>query len=342
MHIIRLMSRCDCRCSFCLVWDEIQSSTDLNLEELKSTIDQLSSDEPIDFFGGEPTLYPHFFELVSYARARGHECTLASHCMKAADFSFAERLSQLELFEIRTSIYGHTDEIHDSVTRRKGSRARTLAGISNLTTLGQSLSATIVITRQNADWLVEIVRTLAAHGCKKIKFSLLVQSDLYFEFVPNLSIVKNSLKVAINECDALNIVATFSKMPFCIFPDRVSQFVCEGEYEGVPGKPDLPICNGCLLGNWCHGLEPEYLAQPEQVLHPIMTIASSDRLVVTADSVNNLNVPHGPYLTLFYFNVNDKPLLSDFLLEAQRLFSEARRFEGSIGIISGSTDNCSE
>src|SRR6188768_3569237 len=77
--IVRLMSRCNNRCIFCMVDEEIHTSSDLPFEHAISAIEAQPITTKIEFFGGEPTIYPNFLKLLAFARHRGHECSLATH-----------------------------------------------------------------------------------------------------------------------------------------------------------------------------------------------------------------------------------------------------------------------
>lgn len=334
MYVIRLMSRCDCACRFCLVWDEIKASKDLPLADVKQAIDQLDASEPIDFFGGEPTLYPHFLELASYARGRGHTITLASHCMRAADGDYARAMVDTGFSEIRTSLYGPNAEIHEYITRHPASFSKTLAGIENLRSLGQAVTTTFVITSLSVPHLAEMTRVVASRGCKSIKFGLLIQTDKNRNLTPKLPDVKAALAEATIACEQLGIQYAFAKMPFCLAPDHVNRFVCEGEYEGAPGVARIPGCERCSLASWCYGVEDEYLVEGSvEALAPFSSIPDNCVSDVNWTNVRALKLHEGPRLNLFRVDATDKKLLEELLGSVHVLKPEAMRREAMFGLV---------
>ena len=69
---LALTTRCNMYCTGCYSTCEGDESIDISLERAKAVIDKLSELGllSISFGGGEPTLYPHLFELAKYARGK--------------------------------------------------------------------------------------------------------------------------------------------------------------------------------------------------------------------------------------------------------------------------------
>ncbi|MBU4449766.1 MAG: glutamate racemase, partial [Actinobacteria bacterium] len=59
------------------------------------------------------------------------------------------------------SIHGHTPELHDSLTRSKGSFEQTKQGIKNLIELAQPISTNTVVVKQNYKYLAKITEFLS-------------------------------------------------------------------------------------------------------------------------------------------------------------------------------------
>src|SRR5262245_1057462 len=132
--MIRLMSRCNEKCLFCMVADEIAGSDDLNFQEAVARIASQPPGTLIEFFGGEPTIYPQFLDLLRETRQRGYPCSIATNLRIFHSRKFTRAVADLDATQIyiRTSIYGCDVALHDYYTATPGSYAQTLAGIHNI------------------------------------------------------------------------------------------------------------------------------------------------------------------------------------------------------------------
>lgn len=79
----KIHNKCNYDCSFCPSRNKDGSEPWFSIEKYKSVIDKLykSTDLPIYFIftGGEPTLYPHFIELLQYTKSLGGTNILISN-----------------------------------------------------------------------------------------------------------------------------------------------------------------------------------------------------------------------------------------------------------------------
>ena len=67
---------------------------------------------------------------------------------------------------IRFSLYGHTAQIHDAVTRTSGSFDKTVANIKRLTELKIRVSPAVIVMRENQDCTGEIKTFIESLGLK--------------------------------------------------------------------------------------------------------------------------------------------------------------------------------
>src|SRR6266542_4096725 len=136
--MLRLLSRCTNKCVFCMVDEKIHTSEDVDFREAVARIEAQDTDVRIEFFGGEPTIYPRFLDLLRLARSRGHECSIATNGRIFAGERYAREVASLDPAKIyiRTSLYGDSAELHDYYTSASGSYDQTVRGIRNIVQAG--------------------------------------------------------------------------------------------------------------------------------------------------------------------------------------------------------------
>jgi radical SAM protein with 4Fe4S-binding SPASM domain len=85
--------------------------------------------------GGEPLLHPEFEDIYRYAHSNGFAIRLFSNLLKL-DTSILSLLEKHKPLNVQTSIYGHTAELHDDITRLKGSFVKTTGAVRRLLEIG--------------------------------------------------------------------------------------------------------------------------------------------------------------------------------------------------------------
>ena len=261
--IVRLMSRCNQRCLFCMVDDEVAAADEVPFAEVIARIDAQVAPARIDFFGGEPTLHPDFLRLLRYAAERGHRCSLASNGRIFASQAFTAQVAACgadDLY-VRTSLYGDTPQLHDYYAASLGSHAQTLAGIRNMVAAGFRVQVNIVLLRENISRLREMTALVHRLGAPAIKYGGLVDVATCAEHTASLQALKPRLLDAIAFAEALGLGVTVEKTPVCAVGGRLDLLSTERLLGDWPRAfDDEGACSGCLLRRWCEGLDPEYAA----------------------------------------------------------------------------------
>jgi MoaA/NifB/PqqE/SkfB family radical SAM enzyme len=260
--ILLLLSRCNNRCRFCMVDDEIETSVDLPLEIGRQLIEDQSPETRIEFFGGEPTIHPHFWELLTLARKRGFNCSIATNGRTFASKKFAGRMASLDAGKIyvRTSLYGPDSEIHDYYTRSPGSFEQTVRGVQHLVQYDFMSQINIVIMNRNANYLTRMVDLVSDLGVPRIKFGMLVDSEKNLSHLVRLAQLRKPLNQAVERALRSGLRVTIEKTPMCLAPSFVSHFTCERQIAPVDRAYafDGP-CGRCVVARWCPGVDPYYL-----------------------------------------------------------------------------------
>lgn len=260
--LLRLMSRCNERCEFCMVEGEIRASDDVDFAEAYRRIVELPAGDHVEFFGGEPTIYPRFLELLSAARAHGHPCSIATNARIFHSEAYCDRVAALDPDQIyvRTSLLGDTEQVHDHYARAPGSYAQTMRGMANLVARGFLTQVNVVLLSGNLDRLQDCVRLVAGLGVPRIKFGSLIGVTAYPHLSVPLNDMRPRLNAAINLAESLGLVVTVEKTPVCAVEGRLDLISTERKLSSWRREfDDAGPCGGCLLRRWCDGLDPDYV-----------------------------------------------------------------------------------
>ena len=153
-----LTLRCNEHCWHCGSRCGDVRSDEMSLDEWKSILDQVKEDfgehlPQINITGGEPLLYPHFEELMSYAHELGFKWGMTSNAILITP-EVAKMLERCGMGTISVSIDGLRDT-HDRLRGKKGAYDLAMAGIQNLIDLG-TIHHIMVTTVVNHETMCEL------------------------------------------------------------------------------------------------------------------------------------------------------------------------------------------
>lgn len=129
-----LSSRCNERCIHCYIPNKKKDTgADMPLEKVKAIIDEFSEMGGIHvtLSGGEAFLHKDLLEICEYCREKDLKISILSNLIALTD-SQVERLKKVNLSLIQTSLYSMDADIHDMITKVKGSFIRTKRAIEKL------------------------------------------------------------------------------------------------------------------------------------------------------------------------------------------------------------------
>lgn len=155
-----LTYRCNERCLHCYL--DHDDRGEMTTDEIKHVLDQLA--EAGVFFltlsGGEPLMRKDFFEILGHARSLLFNVKVKTNGLLIGEKE-AQQLLALGVESVQLSVYSHRPEIHDGVTKVKGSLERTKKAIRFLRSQGLKVTvANVMMTANLGDQ--EGVRALAA------------------------------------------------------------------------------------------------------------------------------------------------------------------------------------
>ena len=186
-HWVRLVTACNSRCQFCLDMDTPRNVI-LPYEEVQAELrrgrEELDADKVI-LSGGEATLHPRFTDLVRYARSIGYDrVQVVTNGYNLADKGFYLRCRSAGLGEITFSLHGHTEELHDRLTRHPGSFKRLVKGMVRAVRdpRGPIVNVDVVINKQNVAYLDKIIELCLSLGVSEFDLlHVIPQSEAFRE-----------------------------------------------------------------------------------------------------------------------------------------------------------------
>lgn len=180
---LELTYRCNERCSHCYLAtydDGADGRPPLTGEEWGRILGELAEAGALllVLIGGEAMLHKDFWHIAEQGAKRGFALSLITNGLLIDD-RVADRMAELGFYNVSVSLYSHDPVIHDTMTRRKGSHARTVAAIERLKARGVPVGINCLLTRANIDGYFELERWARERGVL-IGFDALVtaKSDL--------------------------------------------------------------------------------------------------------------------------------------------------------------------
>lgn len=283
---IILGDACNARCAFCCAHESMGSWQPVSKVKKMMERARREKHDMIIFSGGEPTIYPHFIEVIRHARSLGFAIVeVMTNGIKLADPRFAREAVNAGLTMAKIAVHGSSEKIHDQLTGVKGSFARALKAVDNLNALGAYPSTNMAVNRLNYRQLplyCELfVKKMGLTGfcfyfefhSGKMKRNLDLQLS-YSEFLPYLRLSLKYLKAIKARID-WRFLGNF--VP-CLLPEYSNIMIDWGaDYknrnnEVTAGGKRIPVykmyderkrkmkkCASCIYGKICYGVDSLYL-----------------------------------------------------------------------------------
>ena len=145
---IELNTECNLRCEHCYI--PRHSNKGMSTDIIKRILDELRNLGTFElvFTGGEIFLREDILEILSYSRERGFSIKLFTN-VTLIDEKMSNKLAELPVSLISTSVYSLDDEIHDSITKKRGSLQQTLQGIDNICKYNIPLEVKMIVMKKN-------------------------------------------------------------------------------------------------------------------------------------------------------------------------------------------------
>jgi cyclic pyranopterin phosphate synthase len=182
---------CNNNCIFCMEEDRegryVTNSATTD-ESVRWILGRHADYEEVCFTSGEPTTNPRLPHWVRMARAAGARWISMMTNGRALSYEqYTRALLAAGMNRLYVSIHGHTQKLHEGLTRTPGSFAQTVAGLDVVARYkrhGVALHTSTVVTRRNLPHLADIYAFLRARGVDQVVFNVMQangRANTYFE-----------------------------------------------------------------------------------------------------------------------------------------------------------------
>ena len=238
----------------------------------------------VHFTGGEPTIHPHFIKALKLAKKLGMRTSIGTIGSMLSRPDFVDKTIDY-LDEALFSIHGSTADIHDMLTRRKGSFERVTSALRLVLERKPDFGIYVntVVTKQNVASLPETVRFLDDLGAKLIVVSNTTPEgggdDKFAELAVPLRDLATYLPMAARKAN--QAILRFFGVPMCLLDEFASlsndlhwdprvtvEWISEpgkvkfdGIYSWRPNRKRIHVnaCNTCTRKSVCMGVFDKYV-----------------------------------------------------------------------------------
>lgn len=271
---------CNNNCKFCVQAHKKKygnRNTDELIDELK---EGFKTCDEVVFTGGEVTIRNDLLKLVRAAKQTGYRIIqLQSNCRMLCYKDYCKRLINAGVNEFSPALHGHTPELHDQLTRARGSFEQTTQAIKNLRELGQYIITNSVVVEPNYRHLPELANLLIDLGVHQYQLAFMHAVgnawDNFDEMMPRVSkaapYIHKALQIGIDR----DVKCMAEAMPFCVmqgYEEYCSEhFIPQTELRDLnsydknfeetrknEGKIKFEKCKRCKWYNICEGPWREY------------------------------------------------------------------------------------
>lgn len=181
---IELTYECNLRCKHCYRTESIcrsEASDGLSYMPTNRTLKLLDEIEELGFVevyitGGEAFLHPDIQTILQRCADKNFLTTVLTNGNALSVPSMVERLADLNLADVRISIYGD-EQRHDEMTRRAGSFAKSINALLNLRSIAHIGTAVYVATNKNYSCIPQMIEMFDKHGIPYLINSVLTPTS---------------------------------------------------------------------------------------------------------------------------------------------------------------------
>lgn len=245
-----------------------------SFEEYRATLEKMRAElSAVIFTGGEPTLNPLLPRLVETAADLGYELIgLITNGRALKDRQWCERLLEGGLNQLTVSLHGPSAEVHDAISRRRGSFAQAARCLENFAQLRKhyqlELKLNCTLVQSNLGLMRQMRDFAVGFGADNINFNVAeprgTADELFTTVMPRYTAVMDQADRS--GLDFQAATQSLSRVPACAggvewvqetwhlaHRDRVDV------YDPVEGKTKGALCERCSINAQCPGIWQRYI-----------------------------------------------------------------------------------
>lgn len=223
---------CNQKCMCCPCQKDSNLKSIIELEELKIQADKMETAGITDvtISGGEPTIYPDFFEIIEYLVNKNLKVHILSNGEKFSNINFAEKFIKIvknKEVTVTTTFHSYKKEEHEKQNSSKGSFERSIKGLKFLDDNNIQISIKHCITKYNYKDLKKFIEFVISTFSPKTEIQIWgidlcgidkQTSDKYFEEFKN---IKPHIEEALDYFETKNTknrnqIITINNLPLCM------------------------------------------------------------------------------------------------------------------------------
>lgn len=227
-----LTSRCNERCVHCYIPNaKKDSGIDLPLSLFRRVIDEFSEmgGLQVSLSGGEIFLHEDIIDMIRYCRAKDMQISLLSNLI-SLDEKQVSAIKEANISVVQASLYSMDSEIHDSITKVKGSYIKTRSAIELLVKENIPVMISCPLMKANANSYRAILKYAHSLGIK-------AQTDFILMAEENLS--TDNLKNRISLSETENVIREILHNAGVDSADSISD---TSQPDKVTLKLSHPVC----------------------------------------------------------------------------------------------------
>jgi MoaA/NifB/PqqE/SkfB family radical SAM enzyme len=223
---INLGAFCNNNCVFCMEEDREEryvTNSAMTQDRVRWVLESHREAQEVCFTSGEPTLNENLPQYVGWGKALGfRHISVMTNGRRLGYLPYTVALVKAGMNRFYVSIHGHTQKLHEGLTRTPKSFDQTVAGldaVSKVKRFGVELHTSTVLTKRNLPHLLEIYKFLRSHGVDQVVFNVMQangRADTYFEQIfPSYTEIASQFRSFVSLVGEAQPMAFLVDIPLC-------------------------------------------------------------------------------------------------------------------------------